>query len=325
VRALVTGASGFVGRHLVAHLLACGDNVLATDHNPANRTGAGHVPLDVTDVAALARLLSETTIDTVYHLAARSHVGQSWADDDVLTRVNVGGTQAVVDASAAAQVARVLVVGSAEQYGPVPATSGPVDERVPMHPLSPYGVSKLAAESAALDAWRRDGAPVVCVRAFNHTGPGQSPAFFVPGFAGRIARAERDPGAGDEIAVGNLESVRDFTDVRDVVRAYRLLVERGTPGEAYNVCSGEGVQIGDLAARLLARARRPLHLRVDPDLVRPVEVPVFVGDASKLVAATGWARVVPLDTTLDDVLAEARAGVAAAAQEKPSGMGGSVP
>ena len=111
---------------------------------------------------------------------------------------------------------------------------------------------------------------------------------------------------GDAIAVGNLDSVRDFTDVRDVVRAYRLLVERGAPGEAYNVCSGEGVRIGDLAERLLARARRPLHLRVDPDLVRPVEVPVFVGDNTKLVDVTGWARTVDLDTTLDDVLTDAR-------------------
>ncbi|MFN8028669.1 MAG: GDP-mannose 4,6-dehydratase [Acidimicrobiia bacterium] len=115
--------------------------------------------------------------------------------------------------------------------------------------------------------------------------------------------------AGASIAVGNLDSVRDFTDVRDVVRAYRLLIEHGTPGEAYNVCSGEGVRIRALAEQLLTRARRPLHLRVDPELVRPVEVPVFVGDPAKLVAATGWTRTIPLHTTLDDVLAEARAQV----------------
>jgi GDP-4-dehydro-6-deoxy-D-mannose reductase len=312
MRAFVTGASGFVGRHLVAHLRACGDEVVATDHRPGTGgAGVRRVTLDVTDTDAVARALREAAFDAVYHLAARSHVGQSWGDDDGLTRVNVGGTRAVVDASAAAEVGRVLVVGSAEQYGPVPATTGPVDERVPMRPLSPYGASKLAAETASLDAWRRDGAPVVCARAFNHTGPGQSPAFFVPGFAGRIARAElrtrNDADAeDDEISVGNLDSVRDFTDVRDVVRAYRLLVEHGAPGEAYNVCSGEGVRIGDIAERLLGRARRPLRLRVDPELVRPVEVPVFVGDPGKLVAATGWARTVALDTTLDDVLAEAR-------------------
>jgi GDP-4-dehydro-6-deoxy-D-mannose reductase len=305
MRALVTGASGFVGRHLVAHLRACGDTVVAVDHSGHD----GALAVDVTDVDALTGAVHDTAPDAVYHLAARSHVGESWVDGDALTRVNVGGTQAVVDACAAARVGRVLVVGSAEQYGPVPADQGAVDETVPMQPLSPYGVSKLAAEQVALDAWHARAVPVLCVRAFNHTGPGQSPAFFVPGFAGRIARAEADPAGDDDIAVGNLDSVRDFTDVRDVVRAYRLLVEHGTPGEAYNVCSGDGVRIGDLGERLLTRARRPLRLRTDSDLVRPVEVPVFVGDPAKLVAATRWTRTVALDTTLDDVLAEARTRV----------------
>lgn len=303
MKALVTGGAGFVGQHLVTFLRASGDSVVAVDH----REHDGALAVDITDTDALTRVVRDAAPDAVYHLAARSHVGESWADGDALTRVNVRGTQAVVDACAAAGVARVLVVGSAEQYGPVPADQGAVSETVTMQPLSPYGVSKLAAERAALAAWRDRAVPVLCVRAFNHTGPGQSPAFFVPGFAERIARAEADTAGGGDIAVGNLDSVRDFTDVRDVVRAYRLLVEHGTPGEAYNVCSGEGVRIGDLAERLLARARRPLRLRTDPELVRPVEVPVFVGSPAKLVAATGWARRVALDTTLDDVLAEARA------------------
>ena len=306
MRAVVTGASGFVGRHLVAHLHACGDTVVAVDH--AAQDGA--LAVDVTDEDALTRAIRDASPDAVYHLAARSHVGESWAGGDELTRVNVGGTQTVVDACAAAPVGRLLVVGSAEQYGPVPADQGAVDETVTMQPLSPYGVSKLAAERGALDAWRDHAVPVLCVRAFNHTGPGQSPTFFVPGFAGRIARAEADPTGGDDIAVGNLDSVRDFTDVRDVVQAYRLLVEHGMPGESYNVCSGEGVRIADLAERLLTRARRTLRLRTDPELVRPVEVPVFVGNPAKLVAATGWARRVALDTTLHDVLAESRARVA---------------
>jgi GDP-4-dehydro-6-deoxy-D-mannose reductase len=307
MRALVTGASGFVGLHLVAHLRACGDEVFAADRERApGAPGVRDSALDVTDADAVARAVRAAAPDAVFHLAARSHVGASWSEGDELARVNVGGTEAVVAACAAVGVGRVLVVGSAEQYGAVADTTGPVREDVPMRPLSPYGTSKLAAEGVALEAWRRDRVPVVCVRAFNHTGPGQSPAFFVPGFASRIARAEADRAAGDDIAVGNLDSVRDFTDVRDVVRAYRLLVEHGEPGEAYNVCSGEGVRIGDLATRLLARANRPLRLRVDPELVRPVEVPVFVGDPGKLVAATGWAPTVALDTTLDDVLAEAR-------------------
>jgi GDP-4-dehydro-6-deoxy-D-mannose reductase len=301
VRALVTGASGFVGRHLIAYLRDVGDEAIACD-----RAGAAGVavPLDVTDGAAVARLVREVAPDAIYHLAARSHVGESWGADDELTRVNVGGTAAVVAACRATNVTRVLVVGSAEEYGPVADDHGPVGEHTPLAPLSPYGRSKRDAELVALAEWTEHGVPVVGVRAFNHTGPGQAPSFFVPGFAQRIARAVR---AGtDEIVVGNLDSVRDFTDVRDVVRAYRLLVEHGEPGEVYNVCSGEGVRIGDLAERLLARSARPLRLRVDPELVRPVEVPVFVGDPAKVASATGWSPSVPLDRTLDDVLTEAR-------------------
>jgi GDP-4-dehydro-6-deoxy-D-mannose reductase len=302
MKALVTGASGFVGRHLVAHLRAEGDDVVALDRTGGS--GNASAVLDVTDADAVARWVREAAPDAVYHLAARSHVGESWIDGSELTRVNVEGTRAVVDACHDAPVTRVVVVGSAEEYGPVPADHGPVAETTPLAPLSPYGTSKRDAEVAALTAWRERGVPVVCVRAFNHTGPGQSAAYFVPGFAQRIARAEHD--GIDEITVGNLDSVRDFTDVRDVVRAYRLLAAHGVPGQAYNVCSGQGVRIGDLAARMLERARRPLQLRVDPELVRPIEVPVFVGDPTKLEAATGWSRVVTLDETLDDVLAAAR-------------------
>jgi GDP-4-dehydro-6-deoxy-D-mannose reductase len=303
MKALVTGAAGFVGRHLVALLHAEGDEVVALDQSAT--PGDAGAPLDVTDAEAVARAVDAAAPDVVFHLAARSHVGDSWGDDDELDRVNVGGTRAVVDACRETAVARVVVVGSAEQYGAVPPDHSPIGEDTVQAPLSPYGRSKRDAEVVALGAWRDDGVPVVCVRAFNHTGPGQSPAFFVPGFASRIAAAEH--GSDDEIDVGNLESVRDFTDVRDVVRAYRLLAHHGTAGEAYNVCSGEGVRVAELAARLLARADRPLRMRVDPDLVRPVEVPVFVGDPTKLMARTGWSRTFPLDRTLDDVLAAARA------------------
>ena len=241
----------------------------------------------------------------MYHLAARSHVGTSWTDGDALTDVNVGGTSAVVDACVAAHVGRVLVVGSAEQYGTVDADSLPVDEHAPCRPISPYGKSKVAAEAVALDAHRTHALEVVCTRAFNHTGAGQSPAFLVPGLAERIAAAERS--GTDEIVLGNGDPVRDFSDVRDVVHAYALLAERGEPGEVYNVCSGRGVRVGDVAARLIARARRPLRAVTDPELMRPSDVPVLVGDPTKLVAATGWLPRHDLDETLDAVLQAARA------------------
>jgi GDP-4-dehydro-6-deoxy-D-mannose reductase len=297
VKAVVTGARGFVGRHLTRHLASLDVEVATLDVDDAQ-------PVDITDRDAVARRIAAEAPDVVYHLAARSHVGESWTDGDALTDVNVGGTRAVVDACVAAGVPRVLVVGSAEEYGTVDPSAMPITEDTELQPLTPYGQSKVAAEAAALDAHREHGLAVVCTRAFNHTGPGQSPAFLVPGLAARIAAAER---AGtDEITLGNGDPVRDFSDVRDVVRAYALLATHGAAGESYNVCSGVGVRVGDVAASLLARARRPLRVVTATGLVRAVDVPVLVGDPAKLVAATGWQPEHDLDATLDAVLAEAR-------------------
>ncbi len=239
MRAAITGARGFVGRHLAAHLHRAGTSVVDLDLD-------GPTPLDITDRDSVGRRIADEHPDVVYHLAARSHVGQSWADGELLVRVNVDGTRHVLEACVEAGVGRVLVVGSAEQYGRIEPDEVPVPETAAFRPLTPYGESKVAAERLALDAFREHGLGVVCVRAFNHTGPGQPPTFLVPGLAARIAAAERD--GTDEIALGNVEPVRDFSDVRDVVRAYALLATGGTPGEAYNVCSGRGVRVGDLAA-----------------------------------------------------------------------------
>jgi len=302
MKAVVTGARGFVGRHLTRHLAELDVDVVSLDVDDAQ-------PVDITDRDGVARRIAEESPDVVYHLAARSHVGASWTDGDALTDVNVGGTRAVVDACVAASVARVLVVGSAEQYGTVAPESIPIDEHTECRPLSPYGKSKVAAETVALAAYREHGLAVVCTRAFNHTGPGQSAAFLVPGLAARIAAAERadpDRAGADDITLGNGDPVRDFSDVRDIVRAYALLAEHGVPGEAYNVCSGRGVRVGDVARQLLARARRPLRVVTAADLVRAVDVPVLVGDPSKLIAATGWQPEHDLDDTLDAVLEAAR-------------------
>jgi GDP-4-dehydro-6-deoxy-D-mannose reductase len=297
VKAVVTGARGFVGRHLTRHLEQSGVHVVSLDVSDTHS-------VDVNDRDAVARRIHDEAPDAVYHLAARSHVGESWTDERV-TAVNVEGTRAVLAACVAANVARVLVVGSAEQYGAVDPADVPVAEDTPCTPLTPYGTSKLAAEEVALRAHEEHGLGVVCVRAFNHTGPGQSPAFLVPGIAARIVAAERD--GSDQIVLGNGDPVRDFSDVRDVVRAYALLVERGTPGDVYNVCSGHGVRVGDLAAMLVARATQPLRIATDTALIRPVDVPVLVGSPAKLTAATGWQPTYPLAATLDAVLAAARA------------------
>lgn len=298
MNALVTGAGGFVGTHLVAHLRAAGDDVEVLDHESDQ-------PVDITDGPAVANLIDKRRPDAVYHLAAISHVGESWADPERAWRVNTEGTLHVLRACVESGVARVLVVGSAEEYGRVDKDALPITEDTPLRPVTPYSASKVAAEFLALQTFLGEGLPTLRVRAFNHTGPGQSPKFLVPALARRIAAAERE--GRDEVPIGATDPVRDITDVRDIVRAYRLLVERGVPGEVYNVCRGEGVSVAEVADHLLAQARRPLHLTVDADLVRPVDVLRFVGSPARLKDATGWEPEIPLAQTLADVLDAARA------------------
>jgi GDP-4-dehydro-6-deoxy-D-mannose reductase len=300
LKAAITGARGFVGRHLATHLRQLGDEVVALDLG-------GDQPVDVTDAAAVRARIASAAPDVVYHLAARSHVGKSWDTVDEVRAVNVDGTAHVLAACAEPAVRRVLVVGSAEEYGRVDNPSVPVKESTPLDPVSPYARSKADAEALALAAAGVHGLDVVCVRAFNHTGPGQSPRFLVPAIAARIARAERD--RDDDIAIGNLDPVRDYSDVRDVVRAYRLLIEHGESGVVYNVCSGRGVSVAEIARGLVARAKRPLRLTVDPSLVRATDVPVLVGDPTRLLDATGWEPRISLERTLADVLEDARAAL----------------
>jgi len=297
VKVLITGGSGFVGRYLAAHCAEQGDDVVTLDRS-------GDEPIDITDREATRAALAKHEPEVVYHLAALSHVGDSWSDPSAVYRVNIEGTAHVLDGARATGVRRVVVVGSAEEYGRVDAADLPLREDAPLRPTTPYGVSKIAASYLALQALLAYGLDVIRVRAFSHTGPGQSDRFLVPALAGRVAAAEREQ--RDEIRAGSLDPVRDLSDVRDVVRAYRLLAEHGTAGAVYNVCSGSGVSVREIADHLLAAARRPLRITVDPELVRPVEVPRLVGDASRLRADTGWRPTYGLDETLAAVLEDAR-------------------
>jgi GDP-4-dehydro-6-deoxy-D-mannose reductase len=299
VKALVTGAGGFVGPHLCAHLRAAGDEVV----DPGNERAG----FDVTDREVVEEVLTRHRPDVVYHLAARSDVAASWRDPTGSLRVNVEGTQHVLDGARAAGVQRVLVVGSAEEYGRVDPADLPLREDTPLRPITPYGASKVAASYVALQAWLGTGLETIRVRPFSHTGPGQLDTFLIPALARRIVAAERDAKANAAVTVGALDPVRDISDVRDVVRAYRLLMEKGVPGDVYNVCGGTGMAVREILDRLVDRAQRPVRVEVDPALLRPVEVPVLVGDATKLRAATGWAPEHAIDETLDAVLAEARA------------------
>jgi GDP-4-dehydro-6-deoxy-D-mannose reductase len=302
MRALVTGALGFVGRHLVEHLAACGDEVVGVDHH-------GPAPVDVTDGDALRAIVADARPDAVYHLAGWSHVGSSWADPVAVLRSNAEGTLQVLEVARTAGVDRVLCVTSADVYGRVEEADLPLTESSPIRPTSPYGATKAAADVLAHQAFLGHGLPTIRVRPFNHVGPGQSEHFVAPALAGRIARAERD--GQRSIPVGNLTPRRDLTDVRDVVRAYRLLVERGEPGEVYNVCSGRDLAVQEIADRLVALAEHPIALVPDPELQRPVDLPVLRGDPSRLRAATGWEPTIPLDQTLADLLDDLRARVQA--------------
>lgn len=301
MRAVVTGGSGFAGGWLVSHLRDCGDDVVSLDRSNGD-------PLDVTDRDAVAARIGRHHPEVVYHLAAFTHVGDSWNAPVEVLRVNVEGTLNVLDACAAAGVRRVLVVGSAEEYGRVDDADLPLREDAPLRPSTPYGASKVAAGYLALQSFLGAGLETVRARPFNHTGPGQPPRFVVPALARRIAEAERD--GHDEITVGSLDPVREMLDVRDVVRAYRMLVEHGEAGEVYNVCTGRGVSIGEVAERLVALSTRALRLVVDPELVRPVEVPRLVGDPTRITSATGWRPVHDVDSTLAAVLDAAREALA---------------
>jgi GDP-4-dehydro-6-deoxy-D-mannose reductase len=297
MRAVVTGGLGFVGRHLVAHLREAGDEVTTLDHH-------GDQAVDIMDGPAVAAALAEAAPEAVYHLAGWADVGASWSDPAGVLRVNAEGTLHVLSACTAAGVRRVLAVASADVYGVVTEEELPLTELSPLRPTSPYAASKLAADAVAQQAFLGYGLGVVRVRPFNHLGPGQSERFVAPAIAARIARAERD-GMGT-IAVGNLSARRDVTDVRDVVRAYRLLIERGTAGDVYNVCTGEALAVQTLADLLVGLATRPIQLVTDPALLRPVDLPVLEGDASKLRAATGWQPRIPIEQTVADLLDDMR-------------------
>jgi GDP-4-dehydro-6-deoxy-D-mannose reductase len=300
---LVTGASGFAGSHLLDLLATTDARLIAWSHR-----GGHHKPqdaqgdwqaVDVLDPREVDRAVAAASPDVVYHLAGDAQSGGSWDRLGATFAVNVRGTHHLLAAIARrAPSARVVVTGSALVYKP---GDHPIGEDAELKPASPYAVSKLAQETLAFRAATLDRLDVVVARPFNHVGPRQSPAFIAASVARQLAiveagRAER------QLRVGNLEAERDLTDVRDTVRAYRAMAEKGRRGTAYNVCKGEALRMRGLVQALVDRTRVPVEIVIDPARFRPVDVPRLVGANTRLRTETGWEPSVPLDRTLDDLL-----------------------
>jgi GDP-4-dehydro-6-deoxy-D-mannose reductase len=298
---LVTGATGFAGGHLVDSLIQSEPAVAAWFNprgEPADVRGDAvqWQAVDLLDRDGVCAAIARTRPSVVYHCAGSADVGGSWADPVRPLETNTLGTHNLLEALRVNGIScPVLVTGSATVYRP---SSDPISEDAPIGPASPYAFSKLAQEMVAL---RSSWCPVYLARSFNHAGPRQSNAYVTSSFAQQIA--EIDAGQAEPVlSVGNLDARRDITDVRDTVRAYRLLVGAGQPGRPYNICSGRAYRIGDLLETLLRFARRPIRVNVDPARLRPSDNLVVVGDPSRIATEAGWRATIPIEQTLSDLL-----------------------
>jgi GDP-4-dehydro-6-deoxy-D-mannose reductase len=302
----VTGAGGFVAGHLLDYLAGKpGLHLHGTARQPASDVGASGAVMyygDLRDHDFVDGVVAAVRPDLVLHLAAQSSVDRAWRDPNATLANNVTCQAHLLDSIYShCREARVLVAGSADEYGLVAPDEVPIAESQPLRPNNPYAISKIAQDMMALQYHLGRGLAIVRVRPFNHTGPRQRPDFVASAFAQQIASAEAGLHS-PVIRVGNLEARRDFSDVRDVVRAHWLAVTVGTPGEVYNIASGSDVRIQDLLDQMRAMARLPVAVEHDPDRMRPSDVPTLRGDATKLRRATGWTPAIPLEQTLSDLL-----------------------
>ena len=312
-RVLITGLGGFVGRHLGRLLAEAGDaeiygSVVDMELDRELPLPRDHVrACDLLDEEAVSEVIDSVRPHQIYHIAGVAEVGRSWQDPKPAYQVNVLGQLNLLQAVVAiCPDSRVLVVGSAGAYGLVRESDCPIGEDHPLAPADPYGVSKAAQDLMAQQYYLGYGMDIVRTRSFNHIGPGQSTGFLV----GRVARmvAEVEKGLREPVAdFGDLSARRDFTDVRDVVRAYQLLMERGTAGDVYNVCSGTAVPVAEVVRMAAALGKVPIEFRINPDRERPTDLPLLLGDNSKIRAATGWEPRIPLETSVRDAVEYARA------------------
>ena len=312
MRIFITGATGFVGTHLRHYLCQATDwSIVGTsfpktpDHTQLSDRER-LIYLDLRDRVSTEAALHEYQPDFIVHLAAQSHVPTAYRDPWETLKNNILGQLNLLESCVSLKIApRILVIGSGEEYGRADKDTLPFRETHPLRPENPYSVSKVTQDVMGYQYYRSYELPVLRVRPFNHVGPGQSDRFVLPAFASQIAEieaGEREP----VMYVGNLDPKRDFTDVRDVVRAYHQILVRGTAGEVYNVASGRPRSIRQILDTLLALSECTIRVETDPDRYRPADVPIIYGSADKLTGDTGWSPRISMDETIRDVLNEWR-------------------
>lgn len=315
MRVLITGVAGFAGSHLADYLVSLGGiDVHGLDLADASAPRGTFHPCDLRDAAAVRRVLAESRPDRIFHLAAQASVPASVTAPAETLMTNLLGTLNLLEAvRQAGIIPRIHVAGSSDEYGQVLPQELPVAETNPLRPLNPYAVSKVGQGFLAYQYAMSHRLHVVRTRAFNHTGPRRGEQFAESSFAKQIAEIE----AGRQepvVRVGNLQAARDFTDVRDVVRAYWLAVEHGEPGEVYNICSGEARGIGEVLQALLRLSSATIRIEPDPARLRPADTLLIRGDNRKFVQRTRWRPQIPFATTLRDLLTYWRERTAAHVQ-----------
>ncbi len=311
---LITGATGFVGSHLIEYLLDKDENIkiFAAQRRRSNVENVRHllnnkriqwITMDITDSHSVSWLVENHRPDWCFHLAAQSFVPSSWNAPQETITTNVIGTINLLEAARAkAPGARVQIAGSSEEYGMVEENEVPIAETNPLRPLSPYGVSKVAQTLLGYQYFKSYGVKTFSTRGFNHTGPRRGEMFVSSNFAKQIVEIEKGINKDNVIRVGSLTAQRDFTDVRDMVRAYWLAIEKGEPGEVYNICSGSCFSIKKILDMLLAMSSAEVRIEQDPAKMRPSDVPILLGNNTKFFNQTGWKPEIPFQKTLEDIL-----------------------
>ena len=308
-KAFITGIAGFVGSHLAELLLSEGYEVYGllrsrskTDHIESIINKLHLEDADLLDTHSLYGTISRIKPNYIFHLAAQSFVPTSWVSPSVTLEVNVVGSTNLFEAVKMAGIDPVIQIAcSSEEYGLVHENETPIKETNPLRPLSPYAVSKVAMDYLGYQYFQSYKVRIVRTRGFNHTGPRRGDTFAESNFAKQIALIEK--GKQDAVMhVGNLEASRDYTDVRDMVRAYRLAVEKCDPGDVYNICTGKTIRIGDMLNLLLSMSKKKVEIKPDPARMRPSDVPVLLGDNGKFVAKTNWKPEIPFKKTMEDLL-----------------------